>query len=110
MNSQDTPTVLGGIRRIVFDVDSLLALLTHYSDGAVPLDAEVLNIGASRLLGRYIGLTISSADWRDPDLPRDRLGMLPPLDIRWEGGKVLKWSEKGTPVEWGDSPDALKRS
>lgn len=108
--TSEAPILLGGTRRIIFDVDSLLALLTHYSDGAVPLDAEVLNIGVSKLLGRYIGLTMTSADWRDSELPKDRLGMLPPLDIRWEGGKVLKWSEKGSPVEWGDSPDALKRS
>ena len=108
METESRP--IGGIKRIVFDLDTALALLTHYSDGAVPLDADVRGLGVSKLLGRYIGFKVASAQWRDADLPLDPSGMLPPLDIRWEGDKVLKWSERGSPVTWEETPDALKRS
>lgn len=99
-----------GTKRIVFDLDTIMALLTHYSDGAVPLDATVSQILVSKMLQRYVVFETASAQWEDADLPLNAAGQLPPLDIRWEGGKVLKWSEKGTTPTWGDSPDAIRRS
>lgn len=99
-----------GTKRIIFDLDTVMALLTHYSDGDVPLDGEVRQVLVSKLLQRYVVFEVASAQWRDADLPLGPDGRLPMLEIRWEGAKVLKWAEKGTPVVWGDTPDALKRS
>ncbi len=85
-------------RRIEFDGDSLLRLLTHYSDGAaVPLDAELRNLLVNKFLQRCLALDFATHE------PGPQLAQ-----VRYEGRKVMVWSEKGTPVEWREGNEAPK--
>ncbi len=88
-------------KMFVFEPQDLARLLTHYTDGLVPLDAEVRNVGVNPYLNRFIGLEIASKEWDTSE----------PLHLRYEGKKVMSWS-KGDKVEhplWTESPDAPKR-
>lgn len=89
-----------GSKLIIMDGQSLLNLLTHYTDGAIDLDAKLINIGISEYIESWIGLTVESAHWKDEKLPnQDAYG---PLHIRYEGKKMLTWGQKNTPYEWKD--------
>lgn len=93
-------------RLVVFEPDSLLRLLTYYSDGKVPLTAKVLSVQTSRLLERMIRIEVESPEWAPSDT-----GV--PIEIRYEAvrsRRMVKWDEKGTPIEWEETPDAPKRS
>ncbi len=81
-----------GEKLIYFDAGSLLKLLVHYSDGkAVPLDAEMEAVGIHPVLQHYILLRFKTAE-PGPEMAQ----------ARYEGKKVMVWSERGTPVEWKD--------
>lgn len=84
-------------RLIVFDVDSLVRLLTHYSEGDVPLDARVKEVGFNPLLPRYIGIEVESRQWRSEETQ--------PFHFRYAGQKVLRWGDRreGRP-SWGEAP------
>jgi hypothetical protein len=87
-----------GTKLIVVDGQSLLNLLIHYTDGAIDLDSKLINVGVSQYLGEWVGIVVESSQWKDPKLTgQDAYG---PLHIRYEGKKILKWSEKGTPYDW----------
>lgn len=73
------------MKRFVFSADSLLKLLTHYSDGAVPLDAELRFAGVNRFLQRMVCLEASSKEWTDAS----------PLHVRYEGKKTAAFTLPG---------------
>lgn len=85
---------------LVISIDSLVKLLTHYSEGLMPLGAEAREFGFSPLLPRFLQLVVESKDWDRP---------WPPLHIRFEGGKMMRWDEKGTDPRWTESNEAPKR-
>jgi hypothetical protein len=89
-------------KMFVFDPEDLVRLLTHYTDGDVPLDAEVRNVGFSPLLQRAVGIEISSKEFEDG---------WKPLHIRYEGKKILSWTsgDGETRDAWGKPPEAPKR-
>jgi len=93
-------------RQIIIDADSILKLLTHYTEGQVPVDAELKAAGVSKFLGRWIGLVVASEQWDAQTFPD---GSLQPLHIRYESKKLLQWDEKGTPPEWKDGVEAPRR-
>lgn len=93
-------------RQIVVSADSILKLLTSFTDGQVPLDAELRAAGVSRTLGRWVGLLVASEQWGGPEIFG---GGLQPLHIRYERKKLLQWDEKGTPAEWKEGVEAPKR-
>lgn len=87
-------------RMLIFSPNDLMRLLTHYTDGKIPLDAEVKFVGPSKKLNRYISFICESKEWENED----------PINVRYEGRKVASWDEKGAPVIWGDSPEAPKHT
>jgi hypothetical protein len=99
-------------RDIIFDTDSLLRLLTHYTDGEVPLDAKMANFLLNQRLQRFIGLEVHSSQWDcQPDLVT---GQLPPLQIRYKNdlvNRLTSWTEGSPEAEraWRESPEAPKR-
>lgn len=99
-------------KTIYVDAESILQLLTHYSDGDLPLDSRLLQAGVSNVLGRWIGLLVDSEQWRDwREAERTKDGGLRPLHIRYEGKKVMVWGD-GAPVEhpeWRDGVEGPKR-
>jgi hypothetical protein len=75
---------------IVFDANSLLKLLVHYSDGAaVPLDAELQAVRVNPLLQRCVALDFETRE------PGPQIAQ-----VRYEGKRVLVWHEAGTPAVW----------
>lgn len=87
-------------RLVIFDANSLLKLLTHYGDGAIPLDSELKSAGVSAFMERWIGLDVASDKWES-----DR-----PLHVRYEGRKVLVWSNdgEGAPPVWSEDVEGPK--
>lgn len=80
-------------QRIEFDAESVLRLLTHYSDGELPLDATLRSAGVSQYIQHWLGLNVESESWIETDVST-------PLHIRYEGNKVLVWGDKHTPTTW----------
>ena len=52
---------------LIFSPEDLLRLLTHYTDGEVPLTAEVTDFLVHPHLQRKIGLLVSSPEWTEAD-------------------------------------------
>lgn len=89
---------------IIFKLDDLLKLLTHYTDGEVPPNAEARGFSASKALRNWLSIN-ARAKWPRSKLRSNRKygqGMLFPLHIRYEGKRIMTWDEKGTPITWSD--------
>jgi len=100
---------MAGTRKIVFDGNSLLKLLTHYtqdSADSIPLDGELVDCGVSARLGQWIGLLVRSANWDGPVVPSG--DGLRPLHIRYEGKRVMTWKQDGSTnnPEWKPSVES----
>jgi hypothetical protein len=86
-------------RILEFSPQTLLDLFTHYTQGEVPLGATLLDWGTHPILNRQIGFLISSEHWGDSAIPESDLvdksqrGGIAPLQLRYEGKKVLTWSK-----------------
>jgi hypothetical protein len=90
-----------GTRIYQFDVDSLAKLLTHYSEGAIPLDAEVVSLEVSARLSRMISLLMRSKDW-DSSGDQTQYGELEPYHFRYEGRRTMTWNDRHEPIIWSD--------
>lgn len=88
-------------RTIEFDIDSLLKLITHYSEGAVPLDAEVRNVQLSSMLQRWVCLVVESPDWTGtPFEAGPGYNGVQPLFFDYEGKRTQIVSHLKDPVYW----------
>lgn len=85
-------------KMFVFRPEDLVNLLTHYSNGEIPLGAEVKNFGVNPMLERMIGLELESKEWEDFNV----------LQFRYDGNRVMSWS-KNMPSEGLDKPQWAKR-
>jgi len=74
------------MKEYFFTPQDLLQLLVHYTDGAVPMNGEVLELGVHKGLQRKIGLLISSDEWDSAE----------PLFLGYDGKRTMSWS-KDTP-------------
>ena len=91
-----------GTKILVIDGDSLIALLTAYSDGRIPLDTQMLGLAQHPALERLIGIWASSAQWEESEKIPGTDGYVP-LHIRYEARKLLKWAEKSpSGPQWDD--------
>lgn len=82
-------------RLISFHANTLLKLLTHYTmdhEDQIPLDAELHFAGVSPYVGRWIVLEVESKEW-DGMTPDPSTGELPFLHIRFEGNRVMSWTQ-----------------
>ena len=95
-----------GTKTLIFPIETLLAFLTHYTDGDIPLDCKPISLATHASLTRYICLEVESSQWRDEPGPN---GVYEPAQIRFMGGKVAKWGSKGEELTWNDAPDALRK-
>lgn len=97
-------------RLIIFDANSLLKLLTHYTmdhDDQIPLDSTLLNCGVSTMVGRWIILEVDAPEWA---VEIDPVTQEPPfMHVRFEGDKVMSWkqgSETHTNDSWKDAVES----
>lgn len=95
---------MSNVRRIEFDGNSLLKLLTHYSEGqGVPLDANLVSISVSNKLPRWIALVVEAHEWNDvPFETGDGYGGQQPIMIRYEGRRVLTLQHLKDPIKWSE--------
>ena len=77
---------------LVFEPNDILRLMTHYTDGLVPLTAEVKQFGVSQFLNRMMIFFVESPEWQEGT------GLDNPVIIEFVGRKVAAWDEKGQPV------------
>jgi hypothetical protein len=96
-------------KRIIFDPQSLISLLTHYTDGKVPLDTIVKGVKVHPELNRTIGFECESAQWSNTIESEKSPGVLAPLVVRYEGKKTLSWGGKHEEMRWTDSVEAPKQ-
>lgn len=89
-----------GTKTISFRPEDIVDLLTHYTDGRVPLGAKLLSIGSHATLNRHVGMLMESDQWEGP---RFADGM-PFLYIDYEGRKVLAWGDRESELEWKEGP------
>ncbi len=90
-------------RMIIFDAASLLTLMKHYAEGAIPLDGEVREVKVSSMLQRLIALVVESDAWEDTTTGNVGYGTQAPFMFRYEGKRVLKWSDKHDELRWGEA-------
>jgi hypothetical protein len=101
-------------KRIEIDAQSILRLLTHYTqdlDKPVPLDCELVAAGVSPYISRWIMLEVTSDEWGRAALPINPDTREPEFyHVRYEGRKVGSWmangSEEHPKMEWKDTVEA----
>ncbi len=90
-------------REILVDGDSILQLLVHYTDGEIPLDAEMRGCQVSTRLQMLINFDVGSEEW-----PQELIGS--PLHVRYEGNKVMCWGDdKMVPPVWVEAQEGPKK-
>ncbi len=100
-------------RKFIIHAADIVRLLTHYTDGVVPMDAEVRQFGNHRSFPQQLAMLLTSSQWHDaPEVPTgpDR-GVSPglkPLHIRYTGDKVLVLNENDETVRQFEKPPAPK--
>lgn len=87
-----------------------MRLLTAYTGGAVPSDAECREVGASSWLQNWIGLRVRSSKWEGGT--SESGDGLHPLHIRYNPAeqRLTLWDEKGMPVRRVDPVDPAKKA
>lgn len=93
-------------RLLIFQAEDLRNLLVHYTEGLVPLDSEILEVGVSKLLPRLISLTVQSKDWEDTNI-NPVSGELQPLQLFYEGRRTMSWEDKNSSGQWS-APGAVE--
>lgn len=94
-------------RLLILDPQSLIRLLTHYTDGEVPLDTEVRSIGQSPYLQRLFMFDCVAGDWPNAQLAPNNLGYYP-LHFRYIGRKTLSWGGPKDEYQWKQSLESPK--
>lgn len=95
-----------GSKVIQFDAADFCKLLTHYSEGIVPLDFELKHIAVDTILKRQIAFIGASKQWQDAPLAgKEEYG---PLHIRYEGNRIMVWGRKGDEPFWQDANETPK--
>ena len=96
---------MAGSKLVVFDANDFLKLLCHYSEGKVPIDAELRSLGVGTKMKRQIGMLVRSQQWGPTPTGLD---YHQPLHIRYEQKKVMSWGKKGTEPFWQQQNETPK--
>ena len=81
---------------VQFDLQSFVNLLTHYSDGEIPKDLEVINFGPSGFLPNWYAIVVKmDKEWPGAHtLPPPFDNEYEPFHFRFEGDKILTMNKK----------------
>lgn len=88
-------------RIIEFDAASLVKLLTHYTEGQVPLNSEIKNMAVSQMVSRWVALMIESPDWTHDPMDNSGFNYTQPLFIKYMGKRIQTIHNTARPGEWG---------
>jgi hypothetical protein len=72
-----------GTKEFEFSGQDLAQLLTHYTDGLVPMNGEVTAILQHPQMVRKIGLAVRSDEW----------DTIEPLFLQYDGKRVASWTK-----------------
>lgn len=97
---------MSGFKVVQFDARDFCKLITHYSEGRLPLDFELAHVAVDTILKRQIAFIGQSKQWQDEPL-QGQEGYAP-LHIRYEGKRIFSWGEKGSEGFWQDANEAPK--
>ena len=89
-------------RRVEFDITSLKDLLTHYSEGVIPLTAEVKAVQSSQFLPRWVCLILESEEWENTPFEKAGYGGQEPYLFRYEGKRTMNLNDLKDPIEWSE--------
>lgn len=89
-----------GVKEYEFGPQDLLHLLTHYTDGEVPISGECVAVLQHPHLVRKIGLIVQSEEWTEGE----------PLFLGYDGKRTMSWSKSdgGEPV-WEQREETPRR-
>jgi hypothetical protein len=90
---------MAGTKVFIFEPEDLLMLWCHYTDGGVPLNGVIRNVGCNPMLQRFIGMEVESDEWDEAS----------PLHLRYEGKRVMSWKKGQEENPWTDTPDTPSR-
>lgn len=97
---------MSGFKIVQFDARDFCKLVTHYSEGRLPLDFELDHVAMDTILKRQVAFIGRSKQWSDEPLPgKDEYA---PLHLRYEGKRIFSWGEKGSEGFWQDANDTPK--
>ena len=89
-------------RLLVISANDIKNLLTVYTDGDIPLDANLKEISINKFFTRTIIFIMESSQWKETSIDLNT-GRLRPLIVRYDGKKTLSWHQKkDEPYEWKD--------
>lgn len=89
-----------GTKDFYFEPAALLGLLTHYTDGIVPMNGEVMEFLLHPSMKRKIGLAVASDEWTTMD----------PLFLGYDGRRVMSWSKEfGGDTKWEQRNETPQR-
>ena len=97
-------------RLVAFDAASLANLLTHYSQGEIPLGAEIRRVMSSAILPSWIGVVIESPSWENTPLASAGYGEQQPYVFRFEAGRILNWTDRHDELNWKEAIEAPRRT
>lgn len=92
---------MAGSKEFFFEPDDLLHLLTHYTDGEVPMTAEVTDFLVHPHLQRKIGLLVKSPEWESDSI----------LFLGYDGKRVSSWAkgEGQDKIKWEERNETPRR-
>lgn len=90
-------------RLLIFDLESLLQLMTHYSEGLIPLGAKPVSFAVSDKLPRWINLTAESGEWQDTSTDKPGYVGQAPLHFRYEAKRTMKITGLGKDAVWSEA-------
>src|SRR5260370_39262131 len=98
---------MSGTKIISFDARDFMHIVTHYSDGLLPIDFELKHVAVDTILKRQIGFMGNSKQWEDTPIPGsdDKYN---PRHIRYERKRIMSYGKKGEDPFLQDAPDAPK--
>ena len=95
-----------GSKIIEFDARDFCKLLTHFSEGKVPLDFELKHVAVDTILKRQIAFIGESKQWQDEPIPgRDEYN---PLHVRYEKRSLMTWGKHGEDPFWSEANEIPK--
>ena len=97
---------MAGSKIIQFDANDFCKLLTHYSEGKLPLDFELKHVAVDTILKRQIAFIGVSKQWQDDPIPGKE--EYNPLVLRYEGKRIMSWGRHGDETFWQDANDVPK--
>lgn len=82
-------------KSFIIEPQDLYDLLVHYTDGEIPLNGVIQQVGVNPYLQRMVGLYVESDEWETDT----------PLQIRYQGRRTATWTQGDEEMQWAERND-----